>query len=202
MTINVVKDENEQLINYVAIFQDISNIKENEENLWHIAHHDPLTQMPNRSMMYVHLEQAMKQAIRDKKQLALLMIDLDGFKQVNDSLGHEAGDSVLQQVAAILSDNIRETDTASRYAGDEFILILKDLNDQNHAADLALTLIKAIQETIYYSEKRVNIGASVGITYYPQDANNSEMLISKADKAMYHSKNKGKNCFTIFSELD
>jgi len=198
MTINVVKDKQGQLLNYVALFRDISDIKETEQHLWHIAHHDPLTQMPNRSLMYAQLEQAIKDAHRDKQQVAVLLIDLDGFKQVNDSLGHEAGDFVLQQVSNLLLNSIRKNDTAARYAGDEFVIILKKQTNSEAAQQLASKLNQLISSPLSYANQTIQVGASIGIAFYPQHGEDTETLIAQADSAMYKAKQQGKNSFVLY----
>ena len=197
MTINSVYDEKGQIRHYVALFRDISEAKRHEQSLWHIAHHDTLTGLPNRNLMYDRLQVAMSDAARDDRQVALLLIDLDAFKQVNDQLGHDAGDALLVRVASILRESVRDSDTVARYAGDEFIIIIKGTHDRENAGVLAQKLIEALTKPESIKGQPVQVGASIGIALYPAHATNAEELISKADEAMYHAKRlgKGRCCF-------
>jgi diguanylate cyclase (GGDEF)-like protein/PAS domain S-box-containing protein len=197
MTINAVYDERGNLRHYVALFRDITEVKRNEQTLWHIAHHDPLTGLPNRNLMHDRLRVAMSEAAREDRQVALLLIDLDGFKQVNDGLGHDAGDALLKQVALTLQECVRESDTVARYAGDEFIAIIKGMHEREDVGALAQKLIEALLRPHCLKESTVHVGASIGIALYPAHATDAEDLIAKADEAMYQAKRmgKGKSCF-------
>lgn len=197
MTINAVHDERGSLRHYVALFRDITEVKRTEQTLWHIAHHDPLTGLPNRNLLHDRLRMAMSAAAREDRQVALLLIDLDGFKQVNDGLGHDAGDALLKQVALTLQECVRESDTVARYAGDEFIVIIKGSHEREDVAALAAKLIEALMRPHCLKESTVHVGASIGIALYPAHATGAEDLIAKADEAMYQAKRmgKGKSCF-------
>jgi diguanylate cyclase (GGDEF)-like protein/PAS domain S-box-containing protein len=191
MTINAVYDERGWVRHYVALFRDISDVKRTEQALWHIAHHDALTGLPNRNLMYDRLHVAMSDAARADKQVALMLIDLDGFKQVNDELGHDAGDTLLTRVGRILREGVRDSDTVARYAGDEFIVILKGAHERENVGVLARKLIEG---------RTVTVGASIGIALYPAHATRSEDLIAKADEAMYEAKHLGKNRHCFFGD--
>jgi len=197
MTINAVHDERGSLRHYVGLFRDISEVKRNEQTLWHIAHHDPLTGLPNRNLMHDRLRVAMSEAAREDRQVALLLIDLDGFKQVNDELGHDAGDGLLTQVAQILRENVRESDTVARYAGDEFIAIIKGMHEREDVGALAQKLIDALMQPHALKGDTIRVGASIGIALYPAHATDAGELIAKADEAMYQAKRlgKGRSCF-------
>ena len=192
LTVNVVRDDSGALSNYVALFRDITQSKENEQRLWHIAHHDALTGLPNRSLMYGRLQLAMEQADRDKSAMALMLIDLDGFKQVNDSLGHGAGDEVLVRVASRLREQVRESDTVVRYAGDEFVVVLKGLYQRETINHIANAMIDEIARPMEIEGQVVQIGASIGIALYPTNAYDGDSLIARADEAMYRAKKAGK----------
>ncbi|QKQ25033.1 diguanylate cyclase domain-containing protein [Candidatus Reidiella endopervernicosa] len=148
MTINVVKDERDRLSNYVALFRDISAAKANEQSLWHDAHHDALTDLPNRSLLYARLQMAVAQSDRNKEPMAVLLIDLDGFKEVNDTLDHDAGDDLLVHVARMLKGSVRENDTVARYAGDEFVVILQGGAGREVVERLAISMLKAISSPV------------------------------------------------------
>jgi diguanylate cyclase (GGDEF)-like protein/PAS domain S-box-containing protein len=200
MTINAVNDERGRVRHYVALFRDISEVKRTEQALWHIAHHDALTGLPNRNLMYDRLQVAMSEAARADRPVALLLLDLDGFKQVNDELGHDAGDMVLTQVARILHEGVRGSDTVARYAGDEFIVILKGARDRKDVGALAKKLIDAVMQPQTIKGSTVSVGASIGIALYPAHATHSDDLIAKADEAMYQAKHLGKNRHCFFGE--
>jgi diguanylate cyclase (GGDEF)-like protein/PAS domain S-box-containing protein len=200
MTINAVYDERGWVRHYVALFRDISEVKRTEQALWHIAHHDALTGLPNRNLMYDRLHMAMSDAARSDMQVALMLLDLDGFKQVNDELGHDAGDALLTHVGRILREGVRDSDTVARYAGDEFIVILKGAHDRQDVGVLARKLIDALMQPHTIKGSQVRVGASIGIALYPAHATGSEDLIAKADEAMYQAKHLGKNRHCFFGD--
>lgn len=200
LTVNAVQDDNGKLSNYVALFRDISKSKENEQHLWHIAHHDPLTGLPNRSLMYGRLDLAMKQADREESAMALMLLDLDGFKQVNDSLGHGTGDEVLVRVAEILTGWVRDTDTVVRYAGDEFVVVLKGLYQRDAINRIADGMIRDIAQPFEVAGAKVKVGASIGVALYPTNAYDADSLIASADVAMYKAKMEGKGCCRFYDE--
>lgn len=200
MTINAVYDERGWVRHYVALFRDISEVKRTEQALWHIAHHDALTGLPNRNLMYDRLHMAMSDAARSDMQVALMLIDLDGFKQVNDELGHDAGDTLLTHVGRILREGVRDSDTVARYAGDEFIVIIKGAHERQDVGVLARKLIDALMQPHTIKGSQVRVGASIGIALYPAHATGSEDLIAKADEAMYQAKHLGKNRHCFFGD--
>lgn len=181
----------------LTVLHDISYRKKEEEMVREMAYVCQLTQLPNRRK----LGEALNKKIVDSKQknqvFYLLFIDLDGFKSVNDTLGHEAGDAVLQMAAQRLSHCIRNRDFVSRYAGDEFIILLSDVG-QEDAINIANRIILAMKSTMIIKGKAVNVTASIGISNFPQDGENAEELIKRADMAMYEAKQKGKNNFQIY----
>jgi diguanylate cyclase (GGDEF)-like protein/PAS domain S-box-containing protein len=163
-----------------------------------LAFFDSLTSLPNRSLLYIQANQAIAQAIRDNTQLAVLFLDVDHFKQVNDSLGHPAGDALLRIVAERLREAIREVDILCRYSGDEFVIVLTQC-DSVHATELAGRLLAVLSESCQIGEIPLSPAASIGISLFPENGNNIDTLIHAADMAMYQAKQKGRGCFSFFS---
>lgn len=201
LSISRVTDKSGTTTHYVGVFADISKLKTSELQLDFLAHHDPLTRLPNRLLLLSHLEHAIKTAQREGKIVALLMLDLDRFKEVNDIFGHLAGDQLLQQVADRLIARLRSVDTVCRLGGDEFILLLEDIEQAEDAALVANDIISALSEPWQLSQdSEVSIGVSIGISLYPEHGNEAEQLIQQADTALYHAKAKGRGCFKYFCE--
>jgi diguanylate cyclase (GGDEF)-like protein/PAS domain S-box-containing protein len=201
LSISVVTDKSGLITHYVGVFADISKLKDSEVQLDFLAHHDPLTRLPNRLLLLSRIEHAIKIAQREGKILALLMLDLDRFKEVNDSFGHLAGDELLQQVAQRLTSRLRNIDTVCRLGGDEFTILLEDITQPDDAALVATDLINALNEPWQLSkETEVRIGVSIGISLYPNHGNKPEQLLQQADSALYHAKAEGRGCFKYFSE--
>lgn len=200
LSISAVKDQNQQLTHYVGVFSDISQLKDVAEKLDYLAHHDPLTGLPNRLLLFARLEHSLEAARRDHKSLALLMLDLDRFKDVNDSYGHLAGDELLQLVALRLTSRLRGIDTVTRLGGDEFALLLEDLSHPQDAALVAAEIIEALSDPWRLSMGvEVRIGTSIGISLYPQHGGSSEELLQHADAALYLAKGEGRGTFKYFS---
>jgi diguanylate cyclase (GGDEF)-like protein/PAS domain S-box-containing protein len=201
MSISVIKNNAGEIVNYVAVFADISNLKASEAQLEFLAHHDPLTRLPNRLMLISRLGHAIEVARRDKSQLALLMLDLDRFKNVNDSFGHLAGDELLQLVAKRLTERLRGVDTVTRLGGDEFTVLLEDIAQPEDAARVADSIIAALEIPWKLSNNiEVRIGASVGISLYPGHGTGALELLQHADAALYQAKAAGRGCARYFSE--
>ena len=178
----------------VSMAIDITRQKMLEDKLKLRAHSDPLTGVANRTLFYMKFNQSIKQAKRHKKLLAILFIDLDNFKNINDTHGHEAGDIVLKTVAERLKDNSRDIDLVSRIGGDEFVLLLYDCTSQSDTEKVAHKIIKAIITPIAISETRlVAVSASIGISLYPEHGEQPEKLLNAADLAMYSVKQGSKN---------
>ena len=189
----------DRFIGYVAIFSDISERKQNEELIWKQANYDPLTDLPNRRMFRDRLEQEIKNAHRAGTLLALLFIDLDLFKEVNDTLGHGVGDLLLQEASRRIGVCVRESDTVARLGGDEFMVILSQLPDTSPIEKIAQNIIVALAEPYCLGNETAYVSASIGITIYPSDALEAEQLVRNADQAMYVSKNEGRNRFSYFT---
>ena len=192
LAITAICDETGAIHNYSAIFYDISERKRLEEKLENLAHYDALTELPNRMLLQDRLEQAILLANRQKQHFALLFIDLDGFKPINDQFGHAIGDEILRQVGRRLVDNIRAMDTAARLGGDEFVVILNDIDNRENAAQVAWKLIAALSAPYEVNEHAPTLTASVGISLYPNDEVAATDLLRQADEAMYAAKRAGK----------
>lgn len=169
-----------------------------QERLKQMAHYDKLTQLPNRAYFYIELEREIKRAKRVQQNIALMFIDLDGFKTINDSYGHHAGDQILIQAAKRLKKVVRNMDVVARIGGDEFIVLLTDIKTEKDSTLVAQKIIDSLNEKIKVNNLSLHIGASIGISCYPKDANESDGLISNADEAMYKAKENGKNKFFLF----
>ncbi|WP_415892397.1 EAL domain-containing protein [Neptuniibacter sp. PT8_73] len=201
LSISQVTDGQQKVTHYVGVFSDISKLKESEQKLNYLAHHDMLTNLPNRLMLQSRLEQSLAVAKRNGRQLALLLLDLDRFKDVNDSFGHAAGDELLQQVAALLKERLRQVDLVCRMGGDEFALLLDDIQHPEDAGLVANEMIEAISKRWTLSNGRdVAIGGSVGISIYPTQSEDAEALLQHADAALYRAKSEGRGCFHYFTE--
>ena len=181
--------------NFGAILRDITDRRVKEEQLFRLAHHDALTELPNRSVLHRRIEQLKGGA----DAAALLVIDLDGFKTVNDDLGHAAGDAVLREISRRLIGCVRSTDTVARLGGDEFALLLPGVNAIDNAGDVAQSVIHALSQLIELDGETVTVGASVGIALYVQDGSSSDELLSSADLALYEAKNHGRHCYRHYS---
>ncbi|MFT5657011.1 MAG: diguanylate cyclase (GGDEF)-like protein/PAS domain S-box-containing protein, partial [Gammaproteobacteria bacterium] len=186
---------------YLAIVEDITERKLFEEKIWHQANFDLLTGLPNRSMLSDRLAQSIKKAQRDASEFAILIIDLDQFKDVNDTLGHDRGDELLIEVAKRIIHCVRESDTVARLGGDEFIIILSELSFLSGVGMVAQNIIDALVEPFHLGKDTAYISASIGVTIYPQDATDAVSLIKNADQAMYAAKNQGRNCYHFFTHL-
>lgn len=195
-TITPIIDDGE-LTHFIAIHEDISLQKMTQERIAHLAHYDALTGLPNRALFYDRLQQALSMAKRNEGGLALLYMDLDGFKNVNDSFGHQTGDLLLIEVAKRLGKCIRESDTVARLGGDEFTVILNEANKQEDVAAVAQKIIEAIAEPFNLEGKPAQIGISIGISRYSKAASNEDELMMCADEAMYGAKAAGKNTYRM-----
>jgi diguanylate cyclase (GGDEF)-like protein/PAS domain S-box-containing protein len=200
LNIAAVRDEQGVLTNYVSVFSDITSRKQVEERLNYLANHDPLTRLPNRTLFQERLSRALTRAHRNQSIVALLFIDLDHFKQVNDTLGHLAGDLLLQQVADRLSSCIRQGDTVARLAGDEFTVILEDIADPRDAAVVAHKILRALFDPFDLKGREAKISSSIGVALYPADAGDPQTLVRLADAAMYRAKHQGRNTCQFHSE--
>lgn len=201
LSVSAVRNEYQQVTHYVGVFSDITQLKDAVDRLDYLAHHDPLTDLPNRLLLFARLEHCIELSTRERKLAALLMLDLDRFKDVNDSYGHLAGDELLQQVAKRLTNRLRGIDTVTRLGGDEFALLLEDLSHPQDAALVATEIIDALGEPWHLSNgAEVRIGVSIGICLFPDQGRTSEELLQHADAALYRAKDEGRGNFKYFSE--
>lgn len=164
-----------------------------------IAHFDPLTQLPNRAAFYDRLELQIKKSFRTQQKIAVLLMDLDHFKEINDTLGHDHGDFLLKQAAARLQSCVRDTDTVARLGGDEFTIIISELDDFSVVERVAKNILQQMREPFYLNQNKAYVSASIGIAFYPSDAESIDMLLKNADQAMYAAKSKGRNSFLYFT---
>lgn len=202
LSINTIFNADGKPHRRVALFSDITQKKVSEELIWHQANFDALTGLPNRSMFYDRLAQEMKKAYRKSTSLALLFLDLDGFKSVNDTLGHDVGDVLLKETSQRLQACVRQTDTVARLGGDEFTIILTDLDDlqlQQSVEQIAKVILHSLANPFFLADKIARISVSIGITLYPDDSTNLDDLLKNADQAMYAAKDQGRNCFHYFT---
>ncbi len=199
LSINVIKDEKERVKHYVSVFRDISDIKSSEKKIEYQAYHDPLTGLPNRSLFSDRLSLAVNQAMRNGSQMALLYIDLDRFKVINDSLGHITGDYLLQSVARKLIRCVRDGDTVARVGGDEFVIILPHIDEINDVVRVCGRISEELNSPVKIDENELFTSASIGISICPDDGTTVEELHKNADIAMYHAKTLGGGEYQFFS---
>lgn len=199
LNIDIIRNSQGEVTHYLAVFTDISQRKQDEERLAFLAHHDALTGLPNRSFFQERCREALLRAERHGYRVGLLFIDLDGFKTVNDSLGHPVGDSLLQGVAERLGGNLRKSDLLARQGGDEFTVLLDELDDPQAAVTVAGKLLAALREPFQLEGHTLYISASIGIGCYPQDGQDAQTLLKNADTAMYRAKEEGRNTYRFFS---
>ncbi len=184
---------------YIAIFSDITERKQKEDYITHLAKHDSLTQLPNRNLFIDRIESAILGCHRQKEGIALLFLDLDGFKPINDGLGHLIGDKILIEVAQRIKSSVRETDSICRYGGDEFLVLLSGINNDGDWNRIAEVLLSSINSSYFIDGNEINVGVSIGVAVYSSNAKKikAEVLIHMADKAMYTAKNEGKNKISV-----
>ncbi len=198
LSISVLLDAQGNPHRYIGILSDITSLKRAHAQVEHLAMHDPLTGLPNRRMFMENLEQLIAHARRNGNLLGLMFIDLDGFKLVNDSLGHHVGDRLLQTVAQSLKSQLRTEDLLARMGGDEFVLLINGVDNPDHLAKIANKVLHALQHQDTVAGSRMEIGASIGIALFPEDAKDGDELIRNADMAMYRAKENGKNQYHFY----
>ncbi len=199
LAITAVRDEQGLVANFIAIFSDVSEHKATLAQIQFLAHHDALTLLPNRALLQDRLTQAIAGVQRDGGKLAVLFMDLDRFKNVNDSLGHDIGDGLLKIVAGRLKNSIREMDTVSRFGGDEFVIVLNRVRGPDDASTVAENILRAVAAPIGVDGYELQVTPSIGISIGLDDGDDPALLIKNADAAMYHAKEKGRNNFQFFS---
>jgi diguanylate cyclase (GGDEF)-like protein/PAS domain S-box-containing protein len=199
LTISAVHDEAGAILQYVALFMDISAIKRSEEQLQFLAHHDALTSLPNRLLFGARLEHAIARAERGNKQLAVLFVDLDRFKDINDNQGHAVGDDLLKEVAQRLQGAVRKEDTVARLGGDEFIVIVEELAQGEDAGAVAEKIRTLLGAPYHIADQELFVSASIGISLYPADGQDPGSLVKNADVAMYRAKEDGRNTIHYYT---
>jgi len=182
-----------------SIIRDISSRKTVEQKIAQLAHFDALTKLPNRTLFYDRLDQAVARARRYRQKFAILFMDLDGFKQVNDEFGHQVGDSLLGMVAERLVKSARDMDTVARVGGDEFVFILNNIDHADNVSLVANKILDSLSRPFVVNRNTCSIGCSIGISIFPDDTEDTETLVKMADDAMYLAKNGGRNNYQFFN---
>lgn len=199
LSIKLVRNEYGQITHHVGVFSDITEKRKSEQLIWEQANFDALTKLANRHMLQDRLQQEIKKSRRDDLALALLVIDLDHFKEVNDTLGHDMGDVLLVEASQRITSCVRSSDTVARLGGDEFVIILPSLDDVGCVERIARSLVASLMQPFRLADEKAYISASIGIALCPDDAVDIESLLKHADQAMYVSKNTGRNRFSYFA---
>lgn len=200
ISLDAVKLQNGQVV-IQSIIRDITERKQADNAIRQFAYHDTLTGLPNRRLLYDRFNVEIENAARGKRTFAVMMFDIDHFKQVNDTLGHHTGDLLLQNVAYRIRGNIRKGDTLARFGGDEFIVLLPEVSREEDAGNIAGKILKAFKKPFSCADQEIFVTTSIGIAQYPEDGQDMETLIRHADRALYHSKDLGRNAFTFFKTL-
>jgi len=196
-----VKSSKKQITQFICIQEDVTQQKHDKDTIEHLANHDPLTGLPSLRLGKDRLEQAILAAQRHNLTAAVMFIDLDGFKQINDEYGHDAGDYVLIEVGRRIVKELRQTDTVARIGGDEFIIVMTNIKDSRAISQVAMKIIDSVKSQISYLDNPLYVTASIGISTYPLHGTSSSVLMKKADTAMYQIKHTGKNNFAIYSDI-
>ena len=198
-SVTAVKDDAGRLVNFIVLFSDVTKQKEDELRLQFLAHHDPLTGLLNRTLFQQRCEEALMLAERKSTKAAVIFIDLDHFKTVNDSLGHAYGDDLLKQAAGRLVECVRKTDVVGRLGGDEFIVLLNEVGDSGDVALIAKKILERLTASFTVAGREIFVSASLGISWFPDDGQSAATLIQNADAAMYAAKEQGRNNYQFFS---
>jgi diguanylate cyclase (GGDEF)-like protein/PAS domain S-box-containing protein len=200
LAMTALKAEGDKITGYLGIAFDITERKKLTEYVNHLAHHDQLTGLPNRVLLLDRIRQAIQRARRNRHKVAVFMVDIDHFKRINDSLGHSAGDSLLDAVAKKLCGAVRQTDTVARMGGDEFVIVMPEFRDQRDAERCAESIIQKVATPIVLGNREVNVTVSVGLCIFPDCARDADSLLKNADAAMYEAKGNGRNAYHLFNE--
>ena len=199
LNISAIRDQQGKVKQYVGLFSDISKQKKSEEVLRHQAYHDPLTDLPNRLLYMEHLDLALNQARRRELMTAVIMLDLDNFKNINDTYGHEFGDKLLMQVSRMLSDTVRKEDTLARMGGDEFTVLLPLIDEAMDARQVGEKILKLFSKPLAIDQTELFVTPSMGIALFPADGKDADTLLKHADAAMYRAKEGGRNNYQFFT---
>lgn len=199
LSISSIKDHQGEITHYVGAFADITELKASQHNLEYLAHHDPLTKLPNRLLLSARLELSLQKSERKNGLLAILYLDLDGFKDINDTLGHSVGDELLIQSSHRLMKTVRAEDTIARVGGDEFVIVLESVKKGGDAALTARKILEVLNSSFEVAGQKLLLSGSIGISIYPDDGNDMEVLLQNADAAMYKAKQGGRNRYRFYS---
>lgn len=200
LTITTVRDGDQQPTGYVGVFSDITATKESQERLDYLAHHNSLTGLPNRLLFNDRLHHALNLATRQNTQLALLFIDIDRFKHINDTMGHGSGDDLLRQLAHRFQGAIRTNDTVAHLSGDEFVVLLEDVGSTQNVTLVIQTLFDALKPPVQLQGQEIYVTASMGVSVFPTDGRDPAILLRNADTAMYQAKEEGRNAYRFYTE--
>ena len=198
LSITAVLDDNGDISHYIGIFSDVSTESEGDERLYHLAHYDSLCDLPNRMLFYDRLRQSLSRSKRNDQKIAVMFMDLDNFKAVNDEYGHIVGDEILQQVSKRVVAALRESDTIARIGGDEFTLIITDIEDIESVSRIAQKILSTTQEPYKLHGHEFSISTTIGISLFPDNCEDIKMLVKQADVAMYKAKREGKNRYQFY----
>ncbi|MBF0264190.1 MAG: EAL domain-containing protein [Gammaproteobacteria bacterium] len=199
-SIYILRDADSEITNYIANFTDLTERKEAEQRIEHLAHHDALTGLLNRSTLEQRLEQAISMSKRNRKKVAVMFIDMDRFKLINDTKGHDVGDALLIEVAKRLKKSTRQSDIVARQGGDEFVVVLTDMEDVLISSAIATYIVHSLGQPYELNAHTLHTSPSIGISTFPSDGNDATILLKNADTAMYHAKDDGRNNFKFFSK--
>lgn len=200
IVIKIYKVKSVDSLSYFAVFSDISSSNESQNELFHLAYHDSLTNLPNRLKLKAQLEYVINNSKRNDLKFAILFLDLDNFKQINDTLGHSYGDALLVTLSSKFKNIVRSNDMVSRVGGDEFIIVLSDISDYIFVERVCKKILSLVEKPIVVNNKELSVGISIGISIYPDNGEDIDELIHNADNAMYQVKYSGKNGFELFSD--
>ena len=201
-SVSLQKDSSDKPMGFRGIVRDVTERKQIEQQLNHMATHDVLTGLPNRMLFIDRLEVALAQSKRNRHKLAVMMLDLDNFKNVNDTLGHMVGDQLLKEVGYRLSGLVRQSDTVARLGGDEFIILLSDIERREDSVGIAEIVLKAFQQPFVFGNHKITSSTSIGIAVYPDDGEDIDALLKNSDMAMYSVKTQGRNNYKFFSRVN
>jgi len=199
-SIMAIRNEFDEIVRFVSVFHDLTELHRSKKEVKYQAHHDALTGLPNRRLFTKQLNEAIKRAERSEKALAVLFIDVDNFKHINDSHGHLAGDKLLEGLVVRLVGSLREVDIASRFGGDEFTIFVENMESENDATKTAQRVMEALSEPFLFKEGELIVTVSVGIALFPSDGETSEALMNNADTAMHYAKDLGRNNYQMFNQ--
>lgn len=195
-----IRNQEDQITGAIVVFHDVSEARAMAIKMTHLAYHDALTNLPNRMLLQDRILQAIQQAIRSQRRVAMVVVDLDSFKSINDTAGHAVGDALLQQIARRLQASCRSVDTVSRQGGDEFVILLPEISSLDQVSDMVGRMLELITEPVPVNNTRYTLSACIGISLFPDDSDDAEMLYRHADSAMYTAKQLGRGQFRFFSQ--